>query len=158
MDRCHRQFYMEVDQSCELLVRPWLNKIQPVDMVGENFMGKLKSYQEQVQETLDKALKSAEEQHRTLAAKPFDLAEKLEADAKELSVKSIRDAHDKALDGMYSALNSWNSRVSELSAELVAKFDKDQQAASKAEKRKAPARKASKPKAAAKKKVEEAVA
>ena len=113
-------------------------------------MGKLKSYQEQVQETLQKALNAAEEQHRQLAAKPFDFAEKLEADAKELSVKSIRDVHDKALDNMYSALNTWNSRVSELTADLVAKFEKEEVKKAPV-KRKAPAKRAASAKPAAKK-------
>lgn len=114
-------------------------------------MGKLKSYQEQVQETLQKALSAAEEQHRQLAAKPFDFAEKLEADAKELSVKSIRDVHDKALDNMYSALNSWNSRVSDLTADLVSRLEKEEDVKKTPAKRRAPAKRASTAKPSAKK-------
>jgi hypothetical protein len=119
-------------------------------------MGKLKSYQEQVQETLEKALKAAEEQHRTLAAKPFDFAEKIEAEAKELSVKTIRNAHDKALDNMYSALTNWNSRIIDLTADIVAKFEKEEVEKAPA-KRKAPVKKAS-PAKAAENSTEEAVA
>ena len=111
-------------------------------------MGKLKTYQEQVQETLVKALKAAEDQHRNLAAKPFDYAEKLELEAKELSIKTIRNAHDKALDNMYSALNGWNKRVIELTSDLVAKFEKE-------EDKKAPAKKDAK---TVENKVEEAIA
>jgi len=109
-------------------------------------MGKLKSYQEQVQETLEKALQAAEDQHRNLAAKPFELAEKIEAEAKELSIKTVRDTHDKALDNMYSALNRWNVRVSEKTAEWVAKFEKEEvkEVKKPSTRRRAPAKKTSK--------------
>ncbi len=108
-------------------------------------MGKLKTYQEQVQESFDKALKTVEEQHRTLAAKPFDYAEKLEGQAKELSIKSVREMHDKALDNLYSTFHSWNKRVSDYTNELVAKFDKEEEKAKKAPaKRKTTAKKAAK--------------
>ena len=45
-------------------------------------MGKLKSYQEQIQEIVDKGINAAEEQQKKLASMPFDYAEKLESEAR----------------------------------------------------------------------------
>ncbi|RMF19664.1 MAG: hypothetical protein D6758_01425 [Gammaproteobacteria bacterium] len=105
-------------------------------------MGKLKSIQEQVQETFEKALKSVEEQHRTLAAKPFELAEKLEEEAKGFSVKSLREMHDQALDTLYSSIRTWNKKVNDYAAELIAKVEPEEEVKEEA---KAPAKKAAKP-------------
>ena len=113
-------------------------------------MGRLKTYQEQVQESVEKALKVVEDQHRAIAAKPFDYAEKVEAEAKDLSVKSIRKAHDKALDSMYSAFHSWNKKVNEFTSDLVAKLDKEEV---EEEEKKAPAKRKSTAKKAASKAV-----
>ena len=51
-------------------------------------MGKLKSYQEQLQDIVEKGINAAEEQQKKLASKPFEYAEKLESEAREYSVKT----------------------------------------------------------------------
>ncbi|WP_369600170.1 hypothetical protein AAIA72_09965 [Hahella sp. SMD15-11] len=102
-------------------------------------MGKLKSIQEQVQESFEKALAAVEEQHRALAAKPFELAEKLEEEAKTLSVKSLREMHDQAIDTLYASLREWNKKVNELASELIAKVEPEETAKESAQ---APAEKA----------------
>ena len=57
-------------------------------------MGKLKSYQEQLQDIVEKGINAAEEQQKKLASKPFDYAEKLEAEAREYSVKTLRKRYN----------------------------------------------------------------
>lgn len=57
-------------------------------------MGKLKSYQEQLQDIVEKGINAAEEQQKKLASKPFDYAEKLEAEAREYSVKNLRERYN----------------------------------------------------------------
>ncbi|WLQ13695.1 hypothetical protein O5O45_28610 [Hahella aquimaris] len=86
-------------------------------------MGKLKSYQEQIQDAVEKGIKTVEEQHRTLAAKPFEYAEKIEQEAKNLSVKSVREMHDQLLDNVYSSFRAWNKRVNDFAADMVAKIE-----------------------------------
>ena len=109
-------------------------------------MSKLKSYQEQVQQAVEKGIKAFEEQHRALAAKPFEYAEKLETEAKTLSIKSVREMHDKALDTMYTKLNEWNKAVNEYTSGLVAKIEPEEKKAPAKKKpaaKKAPAKAAS---------------
>ncbi|WP_020406031.1 hypothetical protein [Hahella ganghwensis] len=111
-------------------------------------MSKLKSYQEQVQQAVEKGIKSFEEQHRALAAKPFDYAEKLEEEAKAFSIKSVREIHDKALDTVYSKLNEWNKLVSDYTSGLVSKLEPEEEKKAPAKKKpaakKAPAKTAAK--------------
>jgi len=112
-------------------------------------MSKLKSYQEQVQQAVEKGIKAFEEQHRALAAKPFEYAEKLETEAKTLSIKSVREMHDKALDSMYTKLNEWNKVVNDYTSGLVAKIEPE-------EEKKAPVKKKSSAKKVAAKAATEA--
>lgn len=88
-------------------------------------MGKLKSYQEQIQEAVEKGINAAEEQQKKLAAKPFDYAEKLESEAREYSVKSLRKRYNGYSDNLFDQLRSLNSRFGNFAAELVAKLEKD---------------------------------
>lgn len=113
-------------------------------------MGKLKSYQEQIQDAVNKGLKTLEEQHRALAAKPFNYAEKLEENAK-VSVQSIREKHDKALDNVYSTVNTWNKKLADKASELVAKVEKEEAAEEAKAKPAAKKPAAKKPRATAKK-------
>ncbi|OZG74252.1 hypothetical protein BTA51_04345 [Hahella sp. CCB-MM4] len=110
-------------------------------------MSKLKSYQEQLQQAVEKGIKSFEEQHRALAAKPFDYAEKLEEEAKTFSVKSVREIHDKALDTVYTKLNEWNKLLNDYTSDLVSKFEPEEK---KAPAKKKPAAKKAPAKTAAK--------
>ena len=83
-------------------------------------MGKLKSYQEQLQEIVDKGINAAEEQQKKLAAKPFDYAEKLEAEAREYSVKTLRKRYNGYSDSLFGQLRSLNSRFGSFAGDLVA--------------------------------------
>ncbi len=88
-------------------------------------MGKLKSYQEQIQDIVDKGINAAEEQQKKLSAKPFDYAEKLEAEAREYSVKSLRKRYDGYSDSLFGQLRSLNARLGSFAADLVTRLEKE---------------------------------
>ena len=88
-------------------------------------MGKLKSYQEQLQDIVEKGIDAAEEQQKKLAAKPFEYAEKLEAEAREYSVKTLRKRYNGYSENLFGQLRSLNSRFGSFAAELVAKLEKE---------------------------------
>lgn len=88
-------------------------------------MGKLKSYQEQIQEIVDKGINAAEEQQKKLASMPFDYAEKLESEAREYSVKTLRKRYNGYSESLFEQLRSLNSRFGNFAAELVAKLEKE---------------------------------
>lgn len=77
-------------------------------------MGKLKTYQEQLQDIVEKGINAAEEQQKKLAAKPFEYAEKLESEAREYSVKSLRKRYDSYAESLFEQLRSLNSRLRQL--------------------------------------------
>ncbi|PAV24596.1 hypothetical protein CF392_15350 [Tamilnaduibacter salinus] len=88
-------------------------------------MGKLKNYQEQIQEVVEKGINAAEEQQKRLAEKPFEYAEKLEADVREYSVKSLRQRYDGYSESLFEQLRGLNSRFGSFAADLVAKLEKE---------------------------------
>ncbi|MEC7814861.1 MAG: hypothetical protein VX939_01200 [Pseudomonadota bacterium] len=88
-------------------------------------MGKLKSYQEQLQDIVEKGINAAEEQQKKLAAKPFEVAEKLEAEAREYSVKTLRKRYNGYSENLFEQLRSLNSRFGNFAADLVAKIEKE---------------------------------
>ncbi|MBW4935525.1 hypothetical protein [Marinobacter sp. F4206] len=88
-------------------------------------MGKLKSYQEQIQEIVEKGINTAEEQQKKLAAKPFEYAEKLESEAREYSVKTLRKRYNGYSENLFDQLRSLNSRFGSFAADLVAKLEKE---------------------------------
>ncbi len=88
-------------------------------------MGKLKTYQEQLQEIVDKGINAAEEQQKKLASKPFDYAEKLESEAREYSVKTLRTRYNGYSDSLFGQLRNLNSRFGNFAADLVAKLEKE---------------------------------
>ena len=88
-------------------------------------MGKLKSYQEQLQEIVDKGINAAEEQQKKLASKPFDYAEKLESEAREYSVKTLRKRYNGYSDSLFDQLRNLNSRFGSFAGDLVAKLEKE---------------------------------
>lgn len=88
-------------------------------------MSKLKTYQKQVQDVIEKSINTVEEQHKSLAERPFELAEKLEKEAKTYSVKSIRSKHNSAASSAYDALRVWNKRLGEYAGDLLSRFDKE---------------------------------
>ncbi len=88
-------------------------------------MGKLKSYQEQIQEIVEKGINAAEEQQKKLASKPFDYAEKLETEAREYSVKNLRKAYNGYSENLFEQLRSLNVRFGSFASDLVAKLEKE---------------------------------
>ncbi|MBN7768506.1 hypothetical protein KUV44_08845 [Marinobacter daepoensis] len=88
-------------------------------------MGKLKSYQEQLQDIVEKGINAAEDQQKKLASKPFDYAEKLEAEAREYSVKTLRERYNGYSENLFGQLRSLNTRFGNFAAELVAKLEKE---------------------------------
>jgi len=88
-------------------------------------MGKLKTYQEQLQEIVDKGINAAEEQQQKLSAKPFEYAEKLESEAREYSVKTLRTRYNGYSENLFEQLRSLNTRFGSFAADLVAKLEKE---------------------------------
>ncbi|MBO6850442.1 MAG: hypothetical protein JJ867_08235 [Marinobacter sp.] len=88
-------------------------------------MGKLKSYQEQLQDIVEKGINAAEEQQKKLASKPFDYAEKLESEAREYSVKTLRTRYYGYSENLFEQLRTLNSRFGNFAADLVAKLEKE---------------------------------
>ena len=88
-------------------------------------MGKLKTYQEQLQEIVEKGINAAEEQQKKLAAKPFEYAEKLESEAREYSVKTLRTRYYGYSENLFGQLRSLNTRFGSFAADLVAKLEKE---------------------------------
>src|SRR5690606_41417608 len=84
-------------------------------------MSKLKAYHEQIQESIDKGINKVEEQYKALIARPFNLAEKVESEARNLSVNQLREKHDKAVDNLYDSLRAFNKKVNGYVAEVIAK-------------------------------------
>ncbi|MBK8970815.1 MAG: hypothetical protein IPM37_05425 [Hahellaceae bacterium] len=122
-------------------------------------MSKLKEFQAQIQETIEKSIKVVEEQHVALAAKPFDLALKLEKEAKTYSVEKLREKHDQAVDTIYDSVRALNKKVNDFATDLIAKIEGEQKPVEQAAKKaKAAGKKVAKAAEAAAEKVEEAVA
>ncbi|MDI9246545.1 hypothetical protein [Marinobacter sp. CHS3-4] len=88
-------------------------------------MGKLKTYQEQLQEIVEKGINAAEEQQKKLSAKPFEYAEKLENEAREYSVKTLRTRYNGYSESLFEQLRSLNTRFGSFAADLVAKLEKE---------------------------------
>jgi hypothetical protein len=88
-------------------------------------MGKLKTYQEQLQEIVEKGINAAEEQQKKLASKPFEYAEKLESEAREYSVKTLRTRYYGYSENLFGQLRSLNTRFGSFAADLVAKLEKE---------------------------------
>ncbi|WP_166262359.1 hypothetical protein [Marinobacter salicampi] len=88
-------------------------------------MGKLKSYQEQIQDIVEKGINAAEEQQKKLASKPFEYAEKLESGAREYSVKSLRERYYGYSETLFEQLRSLNLRLGSFAGEVVSKLEKE---------------------------------
>ncbi|MBS3804814.1 MAG: hypothetical protein KGY54_09730 [Oleiphilaceae bacterium] len=88
-------------------------------------MGKLKTYQQQIQDIVDKGINAAEEQQKKLASKPFQYAEKLESEAREYSVKNLHNRYNGYSESLFEQLRSLNNRVGGFAANLVARVEKE---------------------------------
>lgn len=88
-------------------------------------MSRIRDYQQQVQDVIEKGINTVEKQHKTLAERPFELAEKVEQQAKSYSVTSVRAKHDDYANTAYEALRVWNKRLGDYANSLIGRFDKD---------------------------------
>ena len=88
-------------------------------------MGKLKTYQQQIQDIVEKGINAAEKQQKKLSAKPFEYAEKLESGAREYSVKSVREQYFGYSETLFSQLRSLNLRMGSFAADILAKLEKE---------------------------------
>jgi hypothetical protein len=96
-----------------------------IKTLRRNIMGKLKTYQEQLQEIVEKGINAAEEQQKKLASKPFEYAEKLESGAREYSVKTLRTRYYGYSENLFEQLRSLNTRFGSFASDLVAKLEKE---------------------------------
>lgn len=88
-------------------------------------MGKLKTYQQQIQDIVEKGINAAEEQQKKLSDKPFKYAEKLESGAREYSVKSLRERYYGYSETLFGQLRSLNLRMGGFAADIVSKLEKE---------------------------------
>ena len=86
-------------------------------------MGKLKTYQQQIQEIVEKGINAAEAQQKKLSAKPFEFAEKLESGAREYSVKSLRDRYNGYSETLFEQFRSLNLRMGGFASDIVSKLE-----------------------------------
>lgn len=88
-------------------------------------MGKLKSWQEQVQDMVEKGINAAEDSQKKLAERPFHYAEKLEKEVREYSVKGLRKRYYGASGAVFDQLRTLNTHVGSFAADLVAKLERE---------------------------------
>ncbi len=88
-------------------------------------MGKLKTYQQQIQEIVEKGINAAEEQQKKLSAKPFEFAEKLESGAREYSVTSLRASYYGYSETLFEQFRSLNLRMGGFASDIVSKLEKE---------------------------------
>lgn len=86
-------------------------------------MSKIRDYKQQVQDVIEKGINTVEKQHKSLAERPFELAEKAEKQAKSYSVKSVRAKHDDYANTAYETLRVWNQRLGDYANNLISRFD-----------------------------------
>lgn len=101
-------------------------------------MATIKSYQEQVQEIVAKAIDTVESQHKALAEASFGYAEKL------YKLETAKAKHDEFANLAYEKAREANKFVAGFAGDIIAKYEKT-------EVKKAPAKKAAAKKPAAKK-------
>lgn len=77
-------------------------------------MGKLSSMQKQVQDTVETAIEKTEKTYISLAAKPFDLTNK------------IHSIHDQSVASLADTLRDLNKQAGKLSINLISKVEKEE--------------------------------
>lgn len=92
-------------------------------------MGKLSDAQKQIQEGVESFINEAEKQYATIAVKPFELAEQVPF---ELNIAKYKGLHDDAVANLCNTLRDLNKQLGELSAELIAKVEKEETVTEKA--------------------------
>lgn len=89
-------------------------------------MGTIKTYQEQAQDIVAKAISTIEEQHKAIAAASFEYIEKL------YKLDTVKAKHDEVADIAYSKAREVNKIVADYTADIIAKFEKEETTATKA--------------------------
>ena len=89
-------------------------------------MGTIKTYQEQAQDIVAKAISTIEEQHKAIAAASFEYIEKL------YKLDTVKAKHDEVADIAYSKAREVNKIVAEYTADIISKFEKDETVTEKA--------------------------
>ena len=87
-------------------------------------MGVLTTYQQQLQDMVNKGIDAAEKQQKRLSSKPFDMAEKLEESARTHSVKSLRKSYYGYSENVFDQLRELNGMVGEFTAQLISRVEK----------------------------------
>jgi len=87
-------------------------------------MGVLTTYQQQLQDMVNKGIDAAEKQQKRLSTKPFDMAEKLEESARTHSVKSLRKSYYGYSENVFDQLRELNGTVGEFTAQLISRVEK----------------------------------
>jgi len=87
-------------------------------------MGVLTTYQQQLQDMVNKGIDAAEKQQKRLSAKPFDMAEKLEESARTHSVKSLRKSYYGYSENVFDQLRELNGMVGKLTSQLISRVEK----------------------------------
>ena len=111
-------------------------------------MANIKTYQEQVQEVVGKAIDAVEGQYKALAGASFGYAEKY------YNVETVKTKHDEVVALATGKARDVNKVVGSFASDLIAKFDKAEapkKAAPKTAAKKPAAKKAAAKKAPAKK-------
>ncbi|MFT6028448.1 MAG: hypothetical protein ACI8O8_000172 [Oleiphilaceae bacterium] len=83
-------------------------------------MGTIKTYQEQVQDIIAKAISTVEEQHKAIAAASFEYIEKL------YKLDTVKAKHDEVAGIAYSKAREINKVVADYTADLIGKIEKDE--------------------------------
>lgn len=108
-------------------------------------MATIKSYQEQVQEIVSKAIDAVETQHKAFAEASFGYAEKL------YKLETAKAKHDEYAGLAYGKVREANEFVASFAGDLISKYEKPVAEEKKAPAKKAPAKKPAAKKPAAKK-------
>jgi len=114
----------------------------------ESIMSTIRTYQEQVQEIVEKAISAVEEQQKALAAVSFEYIEKL------YKLDTVKTKYDDVAGIAYNKARDVNKLVGSFASDLIAKFEKEEApvkktAAKKTTAKKAPAKKSAAAKAEA---------
>ncbi len=83
-------------------------------------MATIRSYQEQVQDIVEKAINKAEEQYKAIADKSFGYAEKL------VKLEKVKTKHDDFATKAYETAREVNKKIGGYTSELIGKFEKEE--------------------------------
>lgn len=91
-------------------------------------MAKIKSYQEQIQDIVSKAIDAVEGQHKAVAEASFSYAKKL------YQLDAAKSKHDEYATIAYTKVREVNEKVGSFAGDLIAKYEKPETTTEKAKK------------------------